>query len=263
MHLKEIIILISCILTLKKTLKRLVSFTTKIELELQRYQIISKLNKYEKLIEQMRNLFYMKISSDILDFSKISYLIEEYNWSPNPEEGSTQLFEASGWVNKLKSLFEVIVCEIHNKYYDLFGEKKVTQFIIILVKFIIENVQDSFAKIKKCNDMGRSIMLKDIKLLKEGIESTLKKYNYYKNLKTNILFDIIIQYANAWYYDKDELTKFIFNYNIQYKYFESLMNSSPIISELSNEIKNELVNKAKQNYLNQFKKIISQFKDNN
>ena len=263
MRLKEIIILISCILTLKKTLKRLVSFTTKIELELQRYQIISKLNKYEKLIEQMRNLFYMKISSEILDFSKISYLIEEYNWSPNPEEGSTQLFEASGWVNKLKSLFEVIVCEIHNKYYDLFGEKKITQFIIILVKFIIEGVQDSFAKIKKCNDMGRSIMLKDIKLLKEGIESTLKKYNYYKNLKTNILFDIIIQYANAWYYDKDELTKFIFNYNIQYKYFESLMNSSPIISELSNEIKNELVSKVKQHYLNQFKKIISQFKDNN
>ena len=258
--LKEIIILMSCILTLKKTLKRLVSFTTKIELELQRYQILSKLNKYEKIIEQMRNYFYTKISFDILDFSKLSHYIEEYNWSPSAEEGSTQLFEASGWVVKLKKVFELIICEIHNKYFKLFEEKKLTQFIIILIKFIVESVQDSLSKIKKCNDMGRSIMLKDIKLLKEGIENILKKYNY-KNIKTNMLFDILIQYANAWYYDKDELANFIINYSIQYKYFDSLMNSSPMISELSHDIKNELVNKVKQNYLNQFKKIIANFKD--
>ena len=44
-HIKEIIILISCLLTLKKILKRLVLFTTKIELELQRYEILNKINK--------------------------------------------------------------------------------------------------------------------------------------------------------------------------------------------------------------------------
>ena len=262
-NIKEILILISCLLTLNKILKRLVLFSTKIELELQRYIILNKINKYEKLIEQIRNLFYNKISSEILDFSQVSYLIEEFNWSPNPEEGSKQLFEPSVWVNKLKSLFEVIVCEIHIRFNYLFGEKKLTQYFINLIKFIIECIQDSFAKIKKCNDMGRSIMLKDIKLLKEGIEGTLKKYKYIKNIKTNILFDIIIQYANAWYYNSDDLTKFIFNYNIQYKYSESLINSSPIVNELSNEIKNELINKVNQNYLNQFKKILSKFKDDN
>ena len=261
-HLKEIIILMSSILTLKKTLKRLVSFTTKIELELQRYEILGKLNKYERIIEQMINYFYTKMSYDILDFSKISYLIEEYNWSPSLEEGSSKLFEASGWVKKLKSVFEVVICEIHNKYYELFGEKKLTQFITIFIKFIIDSVQDSFAKIKKCNDMGRSIMLKDIKHLKEGIETTLQKYNY-KNIKTNTLFDIIIQYANAWYYGKDELETFIFNYSMQYKFFDSLMNSSPTISALSHDIKNELVNKVKEKYLNKFKKIISNLKDIN
>ena len=57
LHIKQIIILISCILTLKKILKRLVLFTTKIELEDQRYLILSKLNKYEKLIEQIQNFF--------------------------------------------------------------------------------------------------------------------------------------------------------------------------------------------------------------
>ena len=260
-NLKEIIILISCLLSIKKILKRLVSLTTKIELELQRYEILNKINKYEKIIEQIRNFFYNKISSEILDFSKISYLIVGYNWSPNPEEGSTQLFEASKWVQNIKNIFEVIVCEIHNRFNELFGEKKLTQFIIIFIKYIIESIQESFAKIKKCNDMGRSIMLKDIKHLKEGIENTLKKYNYYKNIKTNILFDILIQYANAWYYDKDELIKFISNYNIQYKYFESFMNTSPIINELTYDNKNDLINKVKQNYLNQFKKVISRYKE--
>ena len=259
LHIKQIIILISCILTLKKILKRLVLFTTKIELEDQRYLILSKLNKYEKLIEQIQNFFYTNISSEIFDFSQITYLIEEYNWAPTPEEGSTKLFEASDWVNKLKSLFEVIVCEIHNRFNELFGVKKLTQFFINLVKYIINSVQDSFSKIKKCNDMGRSIMLKDIKLLKEGIENTLKKYNYIKNIKTNSLFDILIQYANAWYYNNDELSKFIFNYNIQYKYFEGICNTSPIISGLSSEIKNDFINKVKQNYISQFKKVISNF----
>ena len=162
-------------------------------------------------------------------------------------------------MNKLKSLFEVIVCEIHTRFNELFGVKKLTQFFINLVKYIINSVQDSFSKIKKCNDMGRSIMLKDIKLLKEGIENTLKKYNYIKNIKTNSLFDILIQYANAWYYNNDELSKFIFNYNIQYKYFEGICNTSPIISGLSSEIKNEFINKVKQNYISQFKKVISNF----
>ena len=261
--IKETIILISSISTIKKILKRLVSFTTKIELELQRYQILNKINKYEKLIEQIRNLFYEKISSEILDFSKISYLIVDYNWSPNPEEGSSQLFEASKWVNKLKSLFEVIVCEIHNKFNEEFGQKKLTQYFTNLIKYIIECVQDSFSKIKKFNDMGRSIMLKDFKHLKEGIDNTLKKNNYSKNIKTNMIFDILIQYANAWYYNSDELINFTFNYNIKYKYFESLMNSSPKINDLSSELKNELINKVKQNYISQFKKFISKLKDDN
>lgn len=263
LHIKQIIIFISCILTLKKILKRLVDNTTKIELEDQRYLILNKINKYEKLIEQMRTFFYMNISSEILDFSNISYSIEEYNWAPTPEEGSTQLFEASQWAKKLKSLFEVIVCEMHNKFSELFGEKKLAQFFVDLIKYIINSVQESFARIKKCNDMGRSIMLKDIKLLKEGIENTLKKYNYNKNIKINSLFDVIIQYANAWYYTSDELGKFIFNYSIQFKYFDSLLNTSPTISEMPYDTKNEFVNTIKQKYLSQFKKVISNINSDN
>ena len=256
MNLKKIIILISSIQTIKKILKRLIFFTTKIELELERYEVLSKINKYEKLIEQIRNLFYLELSSNIIDFSKISNIIQNYNWSPNPDEGSKDLFNASDWVKNLISIFETIISEIHNKLFEAFGEKKLSEFIHILVNYIINFIQENLAKIKKCNDMGRSIMLKDIKLLKEGIDNILKKYELNKKIQTNKIFDVIIQYINSWYYNSDELYQYIFNNNIEYRDFENIFYSSPFINQLAFDAKNDFLKKVKQNYFNKLKKII-------
>ncbi len=77
------------------------------------------------------------------------------------------------------------------------------------IKFIVGNIQDSYANIKKCNTTGRSIMLKDLKFLQQGFEDNInKKWKY--NVKVNEYFEIIFNYVNAWYYDKGELEKFIF-----------------------------------------------------
>ena len=256
-NIKKVIILISCIFTIKKILKRLISFSTKIELELERYEVLCKINKYEKLLEQIQNIFYLEIITNIFDFSEISNLIANYNWAPSPEEGSKKLFDASDWVKKLKIYFEKIISETHNKLFEIFGEKKLSEFFNVLLKYIINLIQDNFSQIKKCNDMGRSIMLKDIKLLKEGFNNTLKKYGTNKKIKIENIFDVIIQYANAWYYNCDELYQYIFNYNLEYKYFENIFNSSPIIEQLTYNDKNDFLKKVKQNFLNKFKKIIS------
>ena len=256
-NIKKIIILISSIRTIKKILKRLIFFTTKIELELERYEVLSKINNYEKLIEQIRNFFYLEISENIIDFSQISNIIQNYNWSPDPEQGSKELFEASDWVNNLINIFEVIISEIHNKLFEIFGEKKLSEFISELINYIINCIQENLAKIKKCNDMGRSIMLKDIKLLKEGIDNILKKYELNKKIKVDKIFDSIIQFINSWYYNSDELYQYIFNYNIEYKYFENIFYSSPFISQLSSDVKNEFMKKVKQNYINKLKKVIA------
>ena len=261
--IKKIIVLISSIQTIKKILKRLISFSTKVELELERYEILSKINKYENLLEQMRNFFYLEISSYIFDFSLISNLILNYNWSPTPNEGSKKLFDASDWVKRLKILFDIIVSEIHNKLGEQFGEKKLSEFLNVLIKHIINCIQESFSQIKKCNDMGRSIMLKDIKQLKEGIEKSLKKYGLNKKIKIEKIFDSILQYVNAWYYNSDELYQYIFNYNIEYKYFENIFYSSPIIAQLAFDAKNDFFKKVKQNYLNKFKKFIVSIKKDN
>ena len=255
-NIGKIIILISSIHTLKKILKRLIFFTTKIESELERYEVLSKINKYEKLIEQIHTLFYLEISSNIIDFSQIADSIQKYNWSPSPDEGSNVLFNASDWVKNLISIFEIIIGEIHNKLFDTFGEKKLSELIKQLINYIINSIQDNLAKIKKCNDMGRSIMLKDIKLLKEGIDNILKKYELNKKIQNDKDFDLIIQYINSWYYNSEELYQYIFNNNIEFKHFENLYLTSPIINQLAFDEKNGFMKKVKQNYISKLKKII-------
>ena len=85
----------------------------------------------------------------------------------------------------------------------------------------------------------------------------MKKYGLDKKIKIDNIFDVIIQFVNAWYYNTDELYQYIFNYNLDYKYFENIVNSSPIIQKLAFDNKNDFIKKVKQNYLNKIKKIIS------
>ena len=255
--IKKVIILISTILTIKKILKRLISFSSKIELEIELYEVFTKINKYEKLIEQIQGLFYQEISFNLFNFSQISHLIRNYDWSPSEEEGSQKLFEASNWVNKLKIYFETFVNEIYNKLNTLLGEKKLSEFFRSLLNFIITLIRACLSNIKKCNEMGRSIMLKDIKLLKEEFENILKKNGLDKEIKIENIFDVIIQYANAWYYNSDELYQYIFNFNLDYKCFDNIFNSSPILQKLANVNKNDFLKKVNQNYLNKIKKILS------
>ena len=260
-NFKYITIFILYISTFYKILKRLVDFTSKIELDFQKNQIIEKISKYKKLIEQISYFFYMKISFNLISFEKISPLILDSDWSPSPEAGAGQLFEPSFWVTKIINIFEIILEVFIQQYDKIFEEKITVKYFNILIKFIVSNIQDNFSKIKNCNDTGRSIMLKDIKFLKQGIENSLKKKNFDKKIKTNELFDTIIQFINAWYYNDEELIKFIFSNNLQYKYFQSFIYSSPLISNLSQEKKNQFVNNIKQKYLVHFKKIISILKN--
>lgn len=260
-HFKQIVIFISCISTIYKILKRLIGFTSKIELDFQKNQIIEKITKYKTLIQQIRYFFYMKISLAIFDFTKISQTIEDFKWAPSQEEGSAQLFEASPWVGEILKYFNLILSEITSQYTDFFGEKNLKYYFSMLIRYIISNIQESFSKIKNCNDTGRSIMLKDIKFLKQGIEDILSKYNYKKLINTNELFDIILKYINEWYNNCDDLIKFFLDNNIKYKYFQSFLDTSPNIINLSSEKKNEFLNKVKQKYLLHIKKAINFLRD--
>ncbi len=261
-HFKQTVVFLSCISTIHKVIKRLEVFTSKIDLDFQKFQIIDQLNLYKTIIKQIQYFFYMKISKEILynKYEKISIFIENFDWEPVPEEGQHQLFEASQWVEQILLNYEVIIENINEKYFEIFGKKKLGEFFTIITKFVLGNVMDSFIKIKKCNNIGRSVMLKDMKFIKQGVERILGKFGYgMKIVDTNQLFDIPFQFVNAWYYSKEELEKFVFDNNIQYRYYKNIFLSSPIINRLSNEEKNDFNKKMESKYGQKFHKIVNSF----
>lgn len=81
---------------------------------------------------------------------------------------------------------------------------------MILVQLIIESLMDCFARIKKCNSTGRSIMLKDIKFLKQSMEDLVNKTWKYA-IPFDKYFNEILTYVNAWYSDKEEMMRYIFD----------------------------------------------------
>jgi hypothetical protein len=199
--------------SLYKIVKRYSHYTKKIDLDFQRDFIIEEIEKYKKIIYEIQYFFYMKIASEIIEMKPIREMILIYNWTPPKEEAETLLFESSTYVNKtlaqLKTVYDNIKSKLNN-----FPQKIQNSLIIAFIKFIIGNIQDSYSNIKKCNTTGRSIMLKDLKFLKQGFEDTINKNWGYK-INISEYFDIIFNYVNSWYYDKNELEKFIFD-NVSY-----------------------------------------------
>jgi hypothetical protein len=171
------------------------------------------IEKYKKIIEQIQYFFYLKIASEVIEIKPLRDMISYYNWTPPQSEAETQLFKASSYVNKMLTQLNVVYDNIKNQIIK-FPIKIQENLIKSFIKFIVGNVQDSYANIKKCNTTGRSIMLKDLKFLQQGFEDSInKKWKY--NVKVNEYFEIIFNYVNAWYYDKGDLEKFVFdNLNI-------------------------------------------------
>ena len=212
-NISKIILWINTLKSLYKVLKRYSHFSKKIELDFQRDYIINEIEKYKKIIEQIQYFFYLKIASEIIEIKPLRDMISYYNWTPPQSEAETQLFKASSYVNKMLTQLNVVYDNIKNQIIK-FPIKIQENLIKSFIKFIVGNVQDSYANIKKCNTTGRSIMLKDLKFLQQGFEDSInKKWKY--NVKVNEYFEIIFNYVNAWYYDKGELEKFVFdNVNI-------------------------------------------------
>ena len=209
----KIMLWVNTLKSLYKIVKRYSHYTKKIDLDFQRDFIIEEIEKYKKIIYEIQYFFYMKIASEIIEMKPIREMILIYNWTPPKEEAETLLFESSTYVNKtlaqLKTVYDNIKSKLNN-----FPQKIQNSLIIAFIKFIIGNIQDSYSNIKKCNTTGRSIMLKDLKFLKQGFEDTINKNWGYK-INISEYFDIIFNYVNSWYYDKNELEKFIFD-NVSY-----------------------------------------------
>ena len=209
-----IILTINCIKSSYDILKKLTTFTEKLDFDFQKEIVIKTINQYEIIISELQTSLYRKICSNLININKIKEMSLSVNWNASETIAEKLLFEPSPFVKftieEIKNIYE----NIKNKLFE-FDKKNQEEFIIIFIKFIIQNIQDSFSKIQKCSKPGRSIMLKDIKRLQNGISSLIEEWDY--NININELFKVAFDYVNSWYASNDALFNFIFD-NVR-KYF--------------------------------------------
>ena len=209
-----ILLSINSIKSTYEILKKITTFTEKLEFDFQKEIIIKTINKYEIIIKELQSSLYKRIYCNIINMNKIKEMSLSVNWNASETIAEKLLFEPSPFVKytieEIKNIYE----NIKNKLLE-FDKKTQEEFIILFLKFIIQNIQESFSKIQKCSKSGRSIMLKDIKRLQNGISSLINKWNYDINL--NELFKVAYDYVNSWYASNDALFNFIFD-NVR-KYF--------------------------------------------
>lgn len=191
-----------------KIIKRLEHFRSKIELEFQSGFINETISQYKKIINESRDFIYSKLASQLITFEPIRNKILEYKWDPDEAEADTQLFDASPFIVDIIAELKIVYQHIDKikKLPNKIQSKLIQQF----VKYILDNVMDSFAKIKKCNPTGRSIMLKDLKFLKQKMEDLINKEWGFK-ISFNEHFTLIMTYVNSWYYGTDDLYSFLFD----------------------------------------------------
>ena len=249
----EIMLLINSFHSIYKIIKRLKHFCDKIELDFQKNFIIENIEKYKLLINELRYFFYMKITSEIFSLDVIKNKILDYDFNKKENEAEVNLFDPNEYVSDILYQLKYNYEKIETKLL-LFNKKQQEELIIIFIKFIIGNIQDSYSKIKKCSNTGRSIMLKDLKFIKQGIEDFVKRKNY--NIDVDEYFNNIFTYLNSWYNKKDELFNYIFENKIQYKYFLGIFNTSPTINELSRRNKKDFIQKVNNKYLKLFEDIL-------
>ena len=99
-------------------------------------------------------------------------------------------------------------------------EKSKENFLEVMFYNLNEQLLITFSQIKKCNTTGRSLMLKDIKFLKQRIQEAfgLKKLNN--------IFSSLEMYINAWYFVEEEMVKYVKKENISPKALSGLLNTA-------------------------------------
>jgi hypothetical protein len=101
--------------------------------------------------------------------------------------------------------------------------------------------------------VGRGILLRDITFINNYFTDVM-------NVNTNPLFEDLMQYIKAWYYDENELIQFANKSSIEFKYINMLIENGCVIGKadsvkkikLKQTIANIVIQKI-QLFLNSFR----------
>lgn len=209
----EKIIIVGSIHSIYKIIKRLQHFANKIELDFQKSYITDTIKNYKIVVNQALQFVFLDIAEILFDLTDIKKNIESNDWNVSESAMNAQLFEASSFVNLLINQFKLVYENIPN--IESLPDKIKAKLIKTFIDYCLKHVIESLSMVKKCNSTGRSMMLKDLKFLKNSLEEIFKKE---WKLKVDITdeFSKAINFINAWYSNADELLKYLFENVIIY-----------------------------------------------
>ena len=79
--------------------------------------------------------------------------------------------------------------------------------------------------------------------MKNNFEDILKEK---KKINSDIVFNKIISYINAWYYNENDLFSYMKRNHIKMRLISSILKTGLVLSKLPNEIKHLIRNKLKE-----------------
>ena len=232
--IEKIIFYESCI-TLYKVIKRLLP--TDIQ-----NKYTPQLKFYKTILIELRSFIYYPIMQNIFGLNHYLNSLSIQNWNISEIEVNTKFSDASEFIYN-------IIDEIFEKYNNLtiLSSDSLTnisklRFFNIILEFLIDELSTSINEIEQCSSVGRSILLKDIKFLKNNFEDILKEK---KKINSDIVFNKIISYINAWYYNENDLFSYMKTNHIKMRLISSILKTGLVLSKVSNETKHLIRNKIK------------------
>lgn len=229
--------------TLKKMITRL-SYLNAETYDEHNQIIATKLAKYKSMTSQLKSFVYLPVAANVMKTSQ--YILDKIlNFKWEADENNTKFTEGNMWVDDLY----LEICSQYEKL-DLFSNSTLSykskfKFIEILFTYMLEQIMGTFSNVKKCNSTGRSLMLKDIKFLKQKIGDN------FNIKKLSQIFSKIELYINAWYYNDDELLKYIKGTDVHPKMLAGIMNTGTYFTKLNKSAKKDCLKKFEQAYYEQ------------
>lgn len=232
--IEKIVFYESCI-TLYKFIKRIFpNFLQK------KYQ--TQMSFYKTLLQELKEFIYYPILPNILNLKSYLSTLTNQNWNLAEHEATTSFNDASEFVYS-------IIDEVFEKYNNLtvLSSDSLTQiskirFFHIILVYLIDELSYAISEIPTCSSVGRSVLLKDMKYLKSNFEDIIKNK---KQIKIDLLFNQIISYINAWYYDEKDLSLYMKKNHVQLKLITGILASGLSFSKLPNENKKLIKKKIK------------------
>ena len=202
------------------------------------------LSLYKKALNQLLSYLYKPVCLNILIIQPILRKISNKNWAIKTRPNFEDIKE-----NYINLLTDEII-EKKDKLDLLSGfsitSKSFIRFFYILIDVVITFLLNKISKIENWSDNGRTLFYDEMQIFKNLLISKLKEKNLEANL--DIYFNKLFKYIKAWFFNEDQLMKYIHEDKIEYKYIKSIIENGKEFKDKDTSDKKRFLTKVEEMY---------------